>query len=182
MLKRYSLFISRLSCYHVIASLEKKRNTFSNNHIRILHSKTYFMWKPHRLVIIYNTIFHMNKVVFQILWTITWLLLWVFLIFSQPAVYFEKSPSQMKIDEENLFWGTAREVLFMIGTCFIEEHLTTYFWKSAYVYWVRSILYEIKEMNTFEIHFFFKGVLFYQPAELFLSFCQLGGEKEHLLQ
>ena len=28
---------------------------------------------------------------------------------------------------------------------------------------------------------FKKGVLFYQPAELFLSVCQLGGEKEHLL-
>ena len=47
----------------------------------------------------------MNKVVFQI----------IFMrcsSFSQPAVYFEKSPSQMKIDEEHLFWGTACGVLF----------------------------------------------------------------------
>ena len=37
----------------------------------------------------------------------------VFLIFSQSAVSFEKSPSQMEIDEEHLFWGTARAVLFV---------------------------------------------------------------------
>ena len=33
-----------------------------------------------------------------------------------------------------------------------------------------------------KILIFEKGVLFYQPTELLLSFCQLGGEKEHLLQ
>ena len=52
----------------------------------------------------------MNKEVFQILWTKFDYFYEVFLIFSQPAVYFEKSPSQMKIDEEHLFlrnssWG-----------------------------------------------------------------------------
>ena len=54
----------------------------------------------------------MKKVIFQILGTIIRLFYEVFLIFSQPAVYFEKSPSQMKIDEEHLFWGTSHVVLF----------------------------------------------------------------------
>ena len=50
-----------------------------------------------------NTIVHMNKVVFQILWALIRLFCEVFLIFSQLAVYLEKSPSQMKIDEEHIF-------------------------------------------------------------------------------
>ena len=41
---------------------------------------------------------------------------------------------------------------------------------------------EIKEIITFEKFLFLKKVFFFhQPAELFLSVCQLGGEKEHLL-
>ena len=40
---------------------------------------------------------------------------------------------------------------------------------------------EIIEINTFD-NFFLKVFLFYQAAELLISFCRLGGEKEHLLQ
>ena len=38
----------------------------------------------------------------------------------------------------------------------------------------------IKEIITFENVIFWKS-FFYQPAQLFPSICQLGGEKEHLL-
>ena len=48
--------------------------------------------------------FHINKAVFQILWTVIQFFFHdVFPILSQPAVYFDKSPSQMKIDEKHLF-------------------------------------------------------------------------------
>ena len=49
----------------------------------------------------------MNKVVFQILWTILRLFIWgvaeVFLISHSQLFIKKKSPSQMKIDEEHLF-------------------------------------------------------------------------------
>ena len=51
------------------------------------------------------------------------------MIFSPPDVYFEKSPSQMKIDEEHLFWGTARGVLFhdVFSTILHNKNVANFF-------------------------------------------------------
>ena len=48
-------------------------------------------------------IFHIKTVVFQILRAIFGFFIEVFLKFSQPTGNFQKSASQMKIDEEHLF-------------------------------------------------------------------------------
>ena len=100
--KKVLFFTSQLSCSHPLASLEKKRNTFSNNYLWIFHSETSVYVETLLFGCCINTIFHMNKAELQILWTVIRLSYEVFLLFSQPAVYFEKSPSHMKIDEEHL--------------------------------------------------------------------------------
>ena len=49
-----------------------------------------------------NTIFHISKVAFTILWIKIDYLYEVFLIFSQPAVYSKSSPSRIKYNEKPL--------------------------------------------------------------------------------
>ena len=51
--------------------------------------------------------------IIQILWSTFRIFNWVVPYISQTAAYFEKSPNQMKIEEEHLFWGTASVVLFL---------------------------------------------------------------------
>ena len=88
----------------------------------------------------------------------------MFFIFSQPAVCFEKSPSQKKIDEEHLFWGTARGVLFLWGSwCLIsiEEPLRHIFEKVLIC--IERGMYSVhfKEMNLFKNNIFWKGCSFF---------------------
>ena len=51
-----------------------------------------------------------------------------------------------------------------------EEHLTTHFWKMAYLHWERYILYiYIQEMNTFENFIFLRKVFFFFTSQLSCS-------------
>ena len=109
-LKKAFFFANQLSCSRPLATLEKRRNIFSNNHICILHSLcgNLIIW----LLYTINTIFHMNKVVFQTLWKTIWLFLW-----GVPHIL----PARCKLMRNTFFEKTTRGVLFVKSSQLLNE-------------------------------------------------------------
>ena len=145
------LFTSQLSCSHPSASLEKKRNTFFNYHICILHSETKLMWKPYIATLSrkFNFLHGKNR--------ISEIMDKKSNIFRMGSLYF---PSQMFF-----FFNLPARWKFMRNT-FFEEQLVGC---SSYIYTRLSNAINLRLSFFFQLHFhvFHENVFFFIYHDVF---------------